>query len=51
MYENFNELVLYLFKVGKKVVEKGYQPEFKHFLDALNTNDFYSKISCDSMQQ
>ncbi|XP_045477666.1 gamma-tubulin complex component 6 [Harmonia axyridis] len=49
IYENFNELVIYLFKVGKKVVKNGYQPQFKHFLDSLNTNGFYSKISCDSV--
>ncbi|XP_044759477.1 gamma-tubulin complex component 6 [Coccinella septempunctata] len=49
MYENFNELVLYLFKVGKKVVKNGYQPQFKHFLDSLDTNGIYSKISCDSV--
>ncbi|KAK9887922.1 hypothetical protein WA026_000224 [Henosepilachna vigintioctopunctata] len=43
IFENFNELVLYLFKVGKKVVKNGYQPHFQHFLNSLNTNNYYSK--------
>ncbi|KAL3274680.1 hypothetical protein HHI36_016059 [Cryptolaemus montrouzieri] len=45
IFQNFKELVFYLFKVGKKVVKNGYQPLFKHFLDSLNVNGYYSNIA------
>ncbi|KAF7285504.1 hypothetical protein GWI33_010602 [Rhynchophorus ferrugineus] len=42
IFKNFEEFVIYLFKVIKKVAKSGYQPHLVQFLDILNVNDYYS---------
>jgi len=43
IFKNFDEFVVYLFKVARKVAKSGYQPHLMQFLDVLNVNDYYSK--------
>lgn len=42
IFHNFEDLVLYLFKVGRKVVKSGYQPHLLQLLDMLDVNMYYS---------
>ncbi|KAK5641064.1 hypothetical protein RI129_009611 [Pyrocoelia pectoralis] len=44
IFNNFQELVLYLFKIGEKVVRCGYQPHLLQLLNMLNINHHYSKL-------
>jgi len=43
IFSNFEDLVLFLFKVGHKVVKSGYQPHLMQLLDMLDVNNYYSK--------
>ncbi|XP_018569572.1 gamma-tubulin complex component 6 [Anoplophora glabripennis] len=42
IFRNFEELVLYLFKVCRKVAKCGYQPHLIQLLDMLDINAYYS---------
>lgn len=42
IFNNFEEFVLYLFKVGRKVARSGYQPHLTQLLDMLDINGYYS---------
>ncbi|XP_030746020.1 gamma-tubulin complex component 6-like, partial [Sitophilus oryzae] len=43
IFKNFEDFVVYFFKVAQKVTKSGYQPFLIQFLDVLNVNDYYSK--------
>lgn len=43
IFENFEDFMVYFFKVVKKVARSGYQPYLAQFLDVLDVNDYYSK--------
>ncbi|KAJ8913230.1 hypothetical protein NQ315_016173 [Exocentrus adspersus] len=43
IFRNFEELVLYFFKVCRKVAECGYQPHLFQLLDMLDINAYYSQ--------
>ncbi|KAJ3646288.1 hypothetical protein Zmor_023880 [Zophobas morio] len=42
IFQNFEEFVLYLFKIGRKVARSGYQPHLTQLLDMLDVNGYYS---------
>lgn len=42
IFKNFEEFVVYFFKVVKKVAKSGYQPGLIQFLDVLDVNSYYS---------
>uniref|UniRef100_A0A1Y1L2S9 Gamma-tubulin complex component 6 n=2 Tax=Photinus pyralis TaxID=7054 RepID=A0A1Y1L2S9_PHOPY len=44
IFLNFQELVLYFFKIGDKVVRCGYQPHLLQLLNMLNINHYYNKV-------
>ncbi|XP_019761001.2 gamma-tubulin complex component 6 [Dendroctonus ponderosae] len=43
IFENFEDFMVYFFKVVKKVAKSGYQPYLAQFLHVLDVNDYYSK--------
>lgn len=43
IFKNFEEFVVYFFRVVRKIAKTGYQPHLVQFLDVLNVNDYYSK--------
>ncbi|KAJ8949056.1 hypothetical protein NQ318_016958 [Aromia moschata] len=43
IFKNFEEFVLYLFKVGRKVAKSGYQPYLIQLLDMLDHNAYYTE--------
>ncbi|KAK4874696.1 hypothetical protein RN001_014056 [Aquatica leii] len=43
IFSNFQDLMLFLFKIGQKVVRCGYQPHLLQLLNMLNINDYYTK--------
>ncbi|XP_066246268.1 gamma-tubulin complex component 6 [Euwallacea similis] len=49
IFKNFEELVVYFFKLVRKVSRSGYQPRLAHFLDVLDVNDYYSNKLDNSM--
>ncbi|CAH1377425.1 unnamed protein product [Tenebrio molitor] len=42
IFLNFEEFVLYLFKIGRKIARSGYQPHLTQLLDMLDVNGYYS---------
>lgn len=47
IFLNFEEFVMYLFKIGRKVVEKGYQPYLVQLLDLLDMYGYYKQRNND----
>ncbi|KAG5898433.1 hypothetical protein JTB14_036516 [Gonioctena quinquepunctata] len=43
IFKNFQEFVLYLFKVGRKVAKCGYQPHLLLLLEMLDINEYFSE--------
>nr|XP_023022250.1 gamma-tubulin complex component 6 [Leptinotarsa decemlineata] len=43
IFKNFQEFVLYLFKVGRKVAKCGYQPHLSLLLEMLDINEYFSE--------
>lgn len=45
IFRNFEEFVLYMFKIGRKIVKTGYQPYLVQLLDMLDINGYYEQKS------
>lgn len=43
IFKNFEEFVMYMFKIGRKIVKTGYQPHLVQLLDMLDLNGYYDQ--------